>query len=68
MAAYINESAHSYGDINDLMFDIRQTLGEYASDYDIEGIANEISDWKDGHLVADLEREDYWDIVRNYER
>jgi hypothetical protein len=64
---YLNDRAHAYCDMDDLKFAIEQTLGENAPDYDVEGIAREISDWRDGQLVADLEREDYWHIVAQYQ-
>lgn len=52
-----------YSTMEDLISVVRETLGVYADDYDASAIAHEISDYQNGKLVADFDRDDYWDIV-----
>lgn len=35
---------------------ITTVLGEFAADYDIEGMAQALTDWQDGQMVFDDER------------
>lgn len=59
----------TYYDINEVMDEIRVTLGtEFEDEYDVEGIAREVTDYNEfGGMVADLDREDYWVIVAQYQ-
>jgi hypothetical protein len=50
------------------MTEIYQTIGvELAPDYDVYAIADAIYTWEDGHMVADLERDDFWLIVAEHD-
>ena len=57
----------TFATITDVIDAITPALGDFANDYDIEGIAREISEWKDGKLVADLDRDDFWDIAQRHD-
>lgn len=35
---------------------ITTVLGEFANDFDIEGIAHELTEWKDGKILFDDDR------------
>lgn len=57
----------TYSTVNDIIAEVRMTLCGYADEFDCKAIASELYEWEDGHIVADLERDDYWDIVRKHE-
>lgn len=59
-----------YYDMNDFVScEILPALGDYASNYDVEGIAYEVSHW-DGHFLRvrpDVDFERFWEIVEKHE-
>ena len=58
----------TYANLNELMTEIYQTIGvELAPDYDVYAIADALYTWEDGHMVADLERDDFWLIVAEHD-
>lgn len=58
--------AKTFSSIAEVEITVIETLGDFADEYDTEGIALEISDWDESGLVADFDREDYWHIVAQY--
>ena len=58
----------TYTNLTELMDEIYQTIGvEMAPDYDVYAIADALYTWEDGHMVADLERDDFWLIVAEHD-
>ncbi len=58
----------TYASLDDLMDEVYRTIGyDMAPDYDVFAIADAIYTWEDGHMVADLERDDFWLIVAEYD-
>lgn len=58
----------TYATLDDLMAEIYQVIGtEMVPDYDVFAIANDIYEWEDGHIVADLDRDDFWLIVADHD-
>lgn len=58
----------TYTNLDELMTEIYQVIGtELVPDYDVFAIANDIYEWEDGHMVADLERDDFWLIVADHD-
>lgn len=53
----------TYSSLDDVVTDIETALGDFAGDYDIRAIADDISYWHDGKLVADIEGPDFWRIA-----
>lgn len=44
-------------------------LGEYAADFDLDGIFEEATEWSDGKLVlTDEAEEDFYSIAQKHER
>lgn len=53
--------------ISEAIDGVRETLGtEFENEYDVEGIAREITDYDEDGMYADFDREDYWHIVAQY--
>lgn len=49
---------------------VEPVLGEHAGDYDLRGIAVEVSDWdeRDGYVMREgITEEDFWNVVRQYD-
>ena len=48
---------------------VETALGEFASDYDVDAIAREISDWQGGKLVLTIDDPDdsFWEIAEKYD-
>lgn len=42
-------------------------LGEFVSDFDVEGIARDVTEWQDGEFVLVGDVEDFWNTVALYE-
>lgn len=45
---------------------VETALADFASDYDTEAIAREVTDWVDGKLTLTAEDEDFWAIVESH--
>ena len=56
-----------FSTINDVINSVNEILGDYAGDFDVEGIAREVSERKDGRLVAHLDRDDFWTIAQRHD-
>lgn len=57
-----------FATITDLIAAITPVLGEYAKDYDVEGIARDIMSFDSaGNVMADVERPDLWLIADRHE-
>lgn len=58
----------TYTTITDLVHDIRIILGDYAKDYDVDGIAHDLMTFDEkGRIVADLDRDDFWNVADRHE-
>ena len=58
----------TYANLDELMAEIYQVIGpEMVPDYDVFAIADALYTWEDGHMVADLERDDFWLIVAEHD-
>lgn len=62
----------TFATITDAIEYVETVLGEYASDFDSEAIAREITDWVDGELTLTLDESDesderFWEIVAKYD-
>lgn len=58
----------TYTNLSELMTEIYQVIGtDMAPDYDVYAIADALYTWEDGHMVADLERDDFWLIVAEHD-
>lgn len=46
---------------------VREALQEFVRDYDVPGIAHEMTDWIDGKLCMIVTNSEFWQIVMNHE-
>lgn len=67
MTALEKEQAKEYSDIWSVIECIYSVLADFAKDYDIYAIAQELIFYKDGRLYANLQREDFWDVVSRFD-
>lgn len=44
-------------------FYVIPSLGDYAADFDVDAIAAEITEWRNGHLVVVVEGDDQYNEV-----
>lgn len=58
---------NQFATMSDLLHVLCIVLQDHVMDYDIRAIADDIAEWQDGLLVCDLERPDFWEIVRSHE-
>ena len=59
--------AKEYGDIWSVIECLYHVLGEFAKDFDVYAIAQELIFFKNGRLYANLQRDDFWDIVSRHD-
>ena len=45
---------------------VETALADFASDYDVEAIAREVTDWVDGKLTLIAEDDEFWTIVEGH--
>lgn len=51
--------------------EILPALGEYAADFDVEGLCDAVSNWDDlnGYVLNDgLDAEGFWELVKKFEK
>lgn len=58
----------TFSTINDVIDYVSTALGDYASDFDVDGIARDITDWRDGKLtlIIDDPDERFWEIAEQH--
>lgn len=59
------ESFTTITDVNDQL--VIPALGEWVDDYDVESIADEITEWRDNKLVVTCDDEEFWKIVESHD-
>ena len=67
MTALEKEQAKEYSDIWSVIECIYSVLADYAKDFDVYAIAQELIFFKDGKLYANLQRDDFWDVVARFD-
>lgn len=67
MTALEKEQAREYSDIWSVIECIYSVLADYAKDFDVYAIAQELIFFKDGKLYANLQRDDFWDVVSRFD-
>ncbi len=67
MTALEKEQAKEYSDIWSVIECIYSVLADYAKDFDVYAIAQELIFFKDGKLYANLQREDFWEVVSRFD-
>ncbi len=67
MTALEKEQAREYSDIWSVIECIYSVLADYAKDFDVYAIAQELIFFKDGKLYANLQRDDFWDVVARFD-
>lgn len=56
-----------FATMTDAISYVEQALGEYASDYDVEEIASEVTGWEDGQLAIVADDAEFWAVVAEHE-
>ena len=67
MTTLEKEQAREYGDIWSVIECLYHVLGKFSKDFDVYAIAQELIFFKDGRLYANLQREDFWEIVSRHD-
>lgn len=53
--------------INEAVTYVRQALGEWGPDYDVEAIARDLTAWDDGQLIFEGDTARFWEVVAEHE-
>lgn len=67
MTALEKEQAKEYSDIWSVIECLYAVLADFAKDFDCYAIAQELIFFENGRLYANLQRDDFWDIVSRHD-
>lgn len=54
----------TFSDMNDARDYVVRAIGEYAEFFDVDAIADEITEWRDGRLTM---LDGFWDVVARHD-
>lgn len=64
------EDRKAYSTMDDVRDYVRTTLGDAADDYDVDAIADALTEWRDGKLTLKVDEPfdaAYWDVVASHD-
>lgn len=57
----------TYTTADDVRSMVVEALGDFAADYDTEGITAEVYEWVDGKIVITAEGDKFWEVVGRHD-
>lgn len=65
---YDKDLLRAFNSMTDAEDYVREALQEFVREYDVPGIAHEMTDWIDGKLYMVVTSKEFWQIVMENER
>lgn len=65
--SYHMDDFTNFATMDDAIAYVRESLGDFADDYDCEAIAREATDWHYGRLYLAYYDSEYWAIVARHD-